>query len=407
MNAHSLPPTIRGAARYFGLAFPLVLLAILVLLSPRTAAESGTVRVPVVRVLLERVDAPVSLRGATRLDLFDAAGQKQLGALAAGTHTLRRAGSRIVIGALSFDAAAVRLVPSGGAQVQAFGRAYPGALMIHREGAAALLVVNLVDLESYVAGVVGHEIGFRAPAEALKSQAVAARTYAVARAKDVRAQAPQAAFDLHDDTRSQVYGGFCREQPIWQAVWATRGQVMTDRGRIFPAYYHAVCGGRTEPAESVFPKDRCPPLQGNVSCEGCRGAARYNWIATLPEWRIRSRLNAAGYTLGPIQTIVPGEATGGGRIGKLVLDFAAPPKAGSLRIGATDFRLLAGDQTIRSTRFRVVRDDAAFRFEGQGWGHGVGLCQEGTVALARAGRGADQILGFYYPGHTLAQAYEP
>ncbi len=368
-----------------------------------STAEVQSIQAPLVRVLIDATREPFAIRSAVRVSVQDDRSRTSLTELPAGTHLIQRFGAKFQVGSVLLATDRLRFTAAAGKPLGVRAKSFPGSIAVYANPDGRMSIVNLVDLESYVAGVVGPEIGYSAPAEAQKAQAVAARTYAVSRAKEMRAQSPNGVFDLYADTRSQVYAGACTHEKVWQAVWATRGTVMTDRGNVFVAYYHATCGGVTESAVTLFPAHKCPPLAGGVRCDGCKGAARRVWTTTIPEWRLRSRLSEAGYAVGPLVSISPVDRTPHGRNAHLLLVHAGA-KGGSLQIAAQNFRAVAGDD-IRSTRFRVVRGKDGFRFEGEGWGHGVGLCQEGALGLARAGRTWTQILDTYYPGHARVQAY--
>src|SRR5437763_1544137 len=136
----------------------------------------------------------------------------------------------------------------GMSQYGALGGAgtYRGLLEL-RPGGSSLTVVNVVGLDAYVQGVVPGEMVASWPAEALKAQAVAARSYALA------TDAGGAVFDQYADTRSQVYGGMNSETPASNAaVRATAGQVATYGGQVATTYFFSTSGGKTENVENVF-----------------------------------------------------------------------------------------------------------------------------------------------------------
>jgi stage II sporulation protein D len=139
------------------------------------------------------------------------------------------------------------------------GRRYRGALYLAAIGDRRFDVVNIVDLEAYLAGVLPREVpagwGDDTPA-ALDAQAIVARSYALA------SRRPQSHFDLYDDTRSQVYGGYEDEDPrTTAAVVRTRGKVVTYGGRVIQAFFFSTSGGRTENVENVFGGDPEPYLR--------------------------------------------------------------------------------------------------------------------------------------------------
>lgn len=152
-------------------------------------------------------------------------------------------------------------------------KAYRGRLEVFANTRGTLTVVNIVGLEDYVRGVVPNELspgGFPA-VEALKAQAIAARTYAVSH----RGQFATDGYDLLPTTRSQVYGGRQTEHPLTdRAVAETRGRVATYKGEIIDALYTSTCGGRTEHAENIFGGAQVPYLRGReCAAEGAEAPA--------------------------------------------------------------------------------------------------------------------------------------
>jgi stage II sporulation protein D len=292
-------------------------------------------------------------------------------------------------------------------------RRYRGSLELARRG-EEVIAVNEVALEEYLPGVVGAEMPAAYPLEALKAQAVAARTYALHALAAAGARQP-ALFE--SGTGFQVYGGLAAESPrVLDAVEATRGEVMTYAGRIFRAYYHSSCGGETARASLVFGEAPIPPLEG-APCGACDQGRDARWESVLPasvlEAAARRRLEAAGeeHAMGRILALEVAEIGPDGRVLYLRLEH----QEGAFEWRADAFRrsvdaLAPG--TVRSTRFRLapLGPDASpasgrgFRLEGSGWGHGVGLCQ---VGAGRLGAGADYraLLARYYPEAELARAY--
>src|SRR5262249_19042760 len=170
-----------------------------------------------------------------------------------------------------------RAVPLGGtstargaATLRVGGRDYRGEIQLIRNSRGRIDVVNAVPLEQYLRGVVPMELspGAYPAMAALKAQAVAARTYALAHLN----RAGQSDFDLRDDTRSQVYGGLSAERDLTnQAVEETRGVVILypdEEGKLEPieALYTANCGGRTENNEVIFGGKSLPYLR-SVTCQ--------------------------------------------------------------------------------------------------------------------------------------------
>lgn len=270
---------------------------------------------------------------------------------------------------------------------------FRGEVEIVRANEHSLAAVNHVDLEDYLYGVLPHEVAFWWPMEALKAQAIAARTYALYQMRVNHRNL----FDLKSSTSSQVYKGTRRERHRTnRAVDETRGRVLTYEGKIFPAYFHATCAGITTGAQELW-KMEISPLGGGVRCGYCRISPHYYWKAAVPLSEIEEKLKLYRVPLGRILRIEPVSQTPSGRVGSLRF-------VGTLRedvIAAKDFRIWVGGNRIRSTAFTVkVREDAA-QIDGKGWGHGVGLCQWGALGQALAGRAHEDILRFYYPGAEI------
>lgn len=257
---------------------------------------------------------------------------------------------------------------------------------VHR---GRLRLINVIPMEDYLAAVLGGEMPRSFPEEALKAQAVAARTYALQKKLDALHQP----FHLGSSVISQVYGGLEREDARTRAaVEATRGQVLTWELQPIEAYFHASCGGRTEDGQSALGRD-LPYLQA-VDCD-CEKLPASRWETTVTADQLQRALGTrveGGLTVqGRTRT---GRAT---RVG-----------AGSRRsLDAVSFRARLGYSTIKSLFFEVepLRHGEAFHFKGRGYGHGAGMCQWGAKVMADKGHGYQQILQHYYPGTELQRLY--
>jgi stage II sporulation protein D len=312
------------------------------------------------------------------------------------------------------------LRPRAGAAVVADGRRYRGEALVRAGPPGRVTVVNVLELEAYLRGVVPAEIGHRTRAEleAVKAQAVAARTYAVGRlgrATD---------FDLYAGTRDQVYAGLAGEDSLGNlAVAQTRGQIVTYRGQPIMAYYHSTCGGRTASIQGAWPWRPPQPYLRSVSDEKpgggayCDIAPRYRWRTTWTLAQLRDALTNALAALsgGAVREVQDIEElrilsrTPSGRVGSL-----------RLRVDGTSY-LLRGDSVryvLRTPAGALLNsalllemtthapdDSLALEVEGGGWGHGVGMCQWGAIGRARAGQRYDRILATYYQGTQLTRLY--
>jgi stage II sporulation protein D len=284
----------------------------------------------------------------------------------------------------------VRVRTEDDASIIIDGRKFRGLIDIIRDSNLTLLVVNHVDVEEYLCGVLYHEVSHLWPYEALKAQAIASRTFALYQHKENKDKD----YDLTNTSFSQVYGGATSEKyRTNRAVIATYGEVLTYKDKIFPTYYHAACGGHTQDASRLWDID-LPPLKG-IKCNYCKISPYYSWTKKIPLVFIQKKLNSSGLSVGKIYSI---EASGYDRSGR-VINLNIINSEGNTTVSAYRFRIRIGTVRLRSTKFKVeVKNDTAF-FYGQGWGHGVGLCQWGAMYMALKGFNKEEILNFYYP-HT-------
>lgn len=314
------------------------------------------------------------------------------------------------------------LAPDGASTVLAFnGRHYRGALAFVPTD-TAIIVVNQLELESYLRGVVPLELGIRSPNEAaaLQAQAIAARSYTVVRQQEASARR----FDLTSGAVDQVYGGIDAEHPIADAaVLATEGLVLTWQGAVVRAPYHSTCGGRTVAASEAWSGERDVPYLRGIrdTPEGsdrawCEISPRFHWERTLD----RRDLDAAvaRYVSASVDGTLanPGgvrgarieRATPSGRVASLAL----ATDGGTMRLSGTLLRTTlrsARGEIVNSTYFSlepvVGRDGRLMQLtlRGTGNGHGVGMCQWGAIARARAGHDARAILAAYFPGTVVAR----
>ena len=267
-----------------------------------------------------------------------------------------------------------------------------GALIIRKENDLTLSVINYLALEDYVKGVLFHEVSHHWPIEALRAQAVATRTYAlyeveVSKDKD---------YDVTSDIYSQVYGGKDAERyRTIKAAEATEGMVLICNAKVFPAYFHATCGGKTEDASELWQTD-LPALKG-VDCGFCGRSPHFKWQKVFSKDELIKRLNSSGYHFTSLEGIQILGRDKSGRIRKLKLKS----KDGDVVIPAKDFRQIVGGRDIRSTNFAVNKIADNIYFEGFGWGHGVGMCQWGAYFMSIKKYKYQDILKFYYPGAEI------
>jgi len=298
----------------------------------------------------------------------------------------------IKLGWTDYGASSILIRPKENGALYVNKRRFKGELLITKTEQNKLLAVNRVGVEEYLKGVLYHEISHRWPMEAIKAQGIVARTYALYLARGRKDKL----YDLTCDVYSQMYGGATSERRrLSRAVIKTKGLVLKYNGDIFPAYYHSTCGGHTEAASELWGVE-VEPLKG-VPCEFCKKSRHYAWRAESALDALTQKLLQRGVNAKGLSAIEAGQRNGSGRITKLFLKGIE----GNVEISAKDFREAVGTKLIRSTNFTVSVKDGAARFDGVGWGHGVGLCQWGAYFMAKEGKSVQQILSYYYPGSRV------
>ncbi|MBF0569475.1 MAG: SpoIID/LytB domain-containing protein [Candidatus Omnitrophica bacterium] len=303
---------------------------------------------------------------------------------------------KINIGNKSYEPAKIIIQPQNEATLRIDDRHFRGSITIIRDSDPSFTVINSIEIEQYIRGVLYHEVSDKWPLEAIEAQAVATRTYALyAIEKSVTHD-----YDVTNDIYSQVYGGKTSERYITNiAVKQTRGEVLTYKGKIFPAFFHANSGGITEDAYELWQID-LPPLRGGVESPFSVNSPHYNWSKNFRLKDIQDKLNTKGLKLGLIKDIQVIERNKSGRVRKLQI---------TTRDGKTEimdgkvFREDIGPNVLRSNKYDVVMKGWYVDFVGHGWGHGVGLDQWGAYNMARLRYSYKQILSFYYPGSELVR----
>lgn len=293
-----------------------------------------------------------------------------------------------------------------------------------------LVVTQILPLEDYVAGVIANEIGNSAPPEAMKAQAVAARTHALSlllanrHGKD--------GYDLCNTTHCQVYKGtHLQNDGVRAAVAATQNEILTVGDGIADATYHSACGGKTDSSKNIWDSEPLPHLEGVVCIPE---AAEYNlireqdvrdWISAAPtmkggsSWEASAlawskqitreelaknvgmrgldhlEINRRGYSGRIIDMSFYGEKTV-----RLTSEYRIRQAFGSVRSSCF---YLEGGYVQADNGGVVIYPDKTISIKGRGSGHGVGMCQVGALEKARAGENYMTILMHYYPGTWISR----
>ena len=396
----------------------------------KKAAPEGSGDEPVIRVLIGETSGTIefSVSGAFRID--SAGGMALVRSDDPATISVRRDGTSTQIhlepqGSAAVAEGDVYITPTGNARLRYDGIAWPGRMLVRgADGSASgLWVVNVVGLESYLEGVLPHEIGNPGPDafSAMEAQAVTARTYAISRISD-REGAP---FDVYSGVRDQVYRG--REkmsQLASSAVRETRGRVLVLKGQLARTYYSATCGGHTSDIRLMWPRrEPARYLQGVYDRDDAGSFC--SWV-----YNFRWRFSFSGKELGEIlRRTIPAEmGVDPERVGHLI-DIGVSARGPSGRARYLEVVTTRGSFTIEGDRIRwVLMPDpeagrilpstlfnlhkemnnqrvASVSIVGGGNGHGVGMCQNGAIGMAKRGYTRDMILSHYYPGTEISKRY--
>ena len=253
-------------------------------------------------------------------------------------------------------------------------------------------------LEDYVAGVVDAEASIEDEPEAIKALAIAARTFAL---KNL-GRHKNDGYDFCSTTHCQRFAGTEARPALANAVKATLGLVLLDdQQQLIDAYFSASCGGVTANIKTLWGVDGPEYLRG-VQDDYCNSGAHYRWTDVIASNQLANALRSdprtdVGQTIRDL-SVTRYDETGRAELVSIVGDRART-------ISGWEFKLIVGRalgwNVLKSSRFSVSRSGSKFVFRGGGFGHGLGLCQEGSHAMAQRGLSFQQILAHYFPGTTV------
>jgi len=312
----------------------------------------------------------------------------------AGHYRFAVANRRLFVGGIPRGKKLLLASAEQGHHLQIGPKPYRGEIILTMVG-GKFNVVNQLSVDDYLKGVLPREVGPTWAKESLKAQAVASRTYLVSHL----GQHGRDGFDLCSDVHCQVYGGVDKEHPATNtAVDETRGEVLFYKGKPIKSFFHSNCGGSTEEAEHVWQIEHLNYLP-RKKCGFGTANPRYHWVKDISNSEILRLLKAKTRVTGTkLVSIQIKMKSGSGRAEKVMVKT----DTGVFTLKGNNFRIALGPEAIRSTLWTNLKKlRGSYRFEGRGWGHGVGLCQWGAKGQAEHGRGYRDILEFYYPGTQI------
>ncbi|WP_288763824.1 SpoIID/LytB domain-containing protein [uncultured Mitsuokella sp.] len=278
------------------------------------------------------------------------------------------------------------------------GRRYRGALELRHKG-GGLTAVNIVPVDDYLRSVVPEEMPVDWPAEAIKAQSVAARSFALAS----RGRHAGESYDLCTTTHCQLYTGTAAEKSASNAaIKATRGEVLTYGGKPIEALFHTDSGGMTENSEDVW-GSHVPYLRAAKDTP----TKTMPWTKTISRADLERKLAAKGHDIGKVRSLALSplaighaakDRTASGRVKTMTVKGTK----GTATLSGTTWRSLLG---LKSTLFDAKLTKDAVTFTGYGSGHGLGISQWGAERMAAKGKSYADILHHYYTGITLQQLY--
>jgi stage II sporulation protein D len=323
------------------------------------------------------------------------------------------------LGSASFGPGELVLEPSVDGSVSLSGHAYRGRYRFIARGDGTFDVINDVNVESYLKGVLPKELFPNFAEEAYRAQAVVARTYAIYE-KQTRPKGSD--YDLFSDEHSQVYGGIAAETAKAQrAVDDTHGIVVAygppGEERIFKAYFSSCCGGIGQSAAEAFGDPVTPPLSAQATAPLCSSAPKYTWPPiTISKAELAHRIQHYGQ----LHNMPERQITGISRIDIMSVNNVGRPVMFTITdnknrrfaiVGEELRRAVNTDSTpqtkLPSSLFQLDNQATQISFvNGHGLGHGVGMCQWCTEKRAEMGMGYEQIVLLSYPQSKLIKAYD-
>ena len=325
------------------------------------------------------------------------------------------------------------------------GKNFRGEVEVRRYSTSDMTIINILPLEEYLYGVVPREIGASSPIEAIKAQAVAARNYSL---QSIGKNAKWG-FDMTNTVSDQAYGGYEWERATSnRGVDETKGKKLMYNSKLASIFYFSTSGGRTEDVKNVWGSNDYPYLVSVEDKYESPDVPKAQWEVTLTASQIRDKLKVKGYDLGEIVSVQPTEYSEAGRVIKLVIKGTKGDKLfereacrtifgndvlsqwyavstnsditvlygdgskGKLSVGTASIKTADGTYSMQQSGNKIfvkaldsIKEysitSSGYKFSGRGWGHAVGMSQQGAIGMAKAGFAYDQILQWYFKGTNI------
>ena len=420
----------------------IMLISMLTIFSVNIFASEYKSEVSVGLVYGQSGQASITTVSQGGLDVFDAATGEVLYTAAPGEEVYIQMGSTGFASDGKFDGSGrpkISVQPKNGANIFCGGKEYRGYIYAERTSQGELLVINYVGTDDYVSSVLGKEMSYSWPKEALKAQAVCARNFVLCRGSAHK----DYGFDVCATTHCQVYGGVSSEhENTRRAVEETKGVLATYNGKLVSLYFYATSGGYTEDVENVWGSPYGYLKAVPDTYENPDKASKYKWSVKLSKSEIESKLNSAGIGVGSLQKITVDSISASGRVTKLTFYGTEGKQSVKLEkcrtilgLFSQRFSIIPDGMRLLSTTSGQVTGSAfacsasgvtqvlgysvlsgngeisyidtevsgaeSYTINGGGYGHGVGMSQWGARGMAENGFTYDQILKHYFTGIEL------
>ncbi|MEZ7890609.1 MAG: SpoIID/LytB domain-containing protein [Candidatus Wallbacteria bacterium] len=310
-----------------------------------------------------------------------------------------------------------KIYPKKDSFVKINGSPYRGNFEVYIKSGAAY-VVNEISLEDYLKGVIACEMEPESELEALKAQAIVARTYTIITAGKHKSLG----YDICSSTCCQVYKGVAHEtQKTNTAVSQTAGMTIEYKGSPINSYYCSSCGGYTESVDAAWPGAKSASYLKVIRCPYCEKDDKVEWQYKISKREFISKMRSKGFEVSDITYAKVEDSTNSGRFYTLELH----DNSGPLFMSTDEIRKIFGNNKIKSSYFKVsisggsskfkqrgnkldeiINEKSAFNrknfensyiiFTGSGHGHGVGMCQNGAKKMAESGKSCREIIKFYF-----------
>ena len=362
------------------------------LVCPLHAADGKAVEGPRIRVAIMRGSPALKLKTSARIYVVEVKTGTKYQLLANSSYEIRSSGNAITVAGQQLASPVKLSAADGGERVRLGGRLYKGDILIKAAGTGRIDIIESLSIEDYLCGVLPAEMSPDWPLEALKAQAVASRTYAL---KQINLANE---YDMTDGSEMQVYKGSAGVNPrILEAVNSTRGEVLKYKRKLITAFFHSCCGGHTASVNSAWGEDVIKPLYG-VPDPFCSNSKHYHWDFFISSKDLLTFVQKHGSTALKITGIKIQQKDNSGRALKLKIYT----DSGSETVLTKDIRTTFGGFEFKSTLLtHIAAVKGGFEFQGRGWGHGVGMCQEGARTMAEKRYNYRKILRHYYPGVSI------